>query len=215
MVTVFVVEDHQLMRDAICTFLSGHEDLQLVGAEADGLTALHKIEEAKPDVVLMDIGLPTMNGIEVTSRLKETLPSVKVVMFTSHDDVEEVRAALASGASGYCLKELSADEILLAIRSVAQGAAWLAPKVAVTVLTMLSANPAAPLDEKRAKRISQLSSRELEVLKLLSTGKSNKEIASELQIGLSTVRTHVEHILQKLEVTCRTEAAVLAVQERI
>jgi len=215
MVTVFVVEDHQLMRDAICTFLSGHEDLHLVGAEADGLTALHKIETAKPDVVLMDIGLPTMNGIEVTRRLKEQMPSVKVVMFTSHDDVEEVKAALASGASGYCLKELSADEILLAVRSVAQGAAWLAPKVAVAVLTMLSSSPAVQADEKRAKRISQLSSRELEVLKLLSTGKSNKEIAAELQIGLSTVRTHVEHILQKLEVTCRTEAAVLAVQEQL
>ncbi|MBX9573105.1 MAG: response regulator transcription factor [Candidatus Obscuribacterales bacterium] len=214
-VKVFLVEDHELLRDGLRAALHKDGQFDVVGEAADGLTAIHKIIQTDPDVVVMDIGLPGVDGIEVTRQVREKRPGTKIIMLTSHDSDQEIFASLAAGANGYCLKDLGADRLKRAILSVSEGAAWLDPRIASKVLTVFakeSTQTAKPAAEQKADLVSPLSQRETEVLKLMVDGLSNKEIADRLVIGVSTVRTHVEHILEKLAVSGRTEAAVKAMR---
>ncbi|MBX9689641.1 MAG: response regulator transcription factor [Candidatus Obscuribacterales bacterium] len=215
-VKVFLVEDHELLRDGLRAALQRDGQFEVVGEAADGLTAVHKIVGADPDVVIMDIGLPGMDGIEATRQVREKRPGTKIIMLTSHDNDQEIFASLAAGANGYCLKDLGADRLKRAILSVSEGAAWLDPRIAGKVLTIFSKEEVKQSSTKEAGQdeelISPLSQRETEVLKLMVDGLSNKEIADRLVIGVSTVRTHVEHILEKLSVSGRTEAAVKAMR---
>jgi NarL family two-component system response regulator LiaR len=215
-VKVFLVEDHELLRDGLRAALQKDGQFEVVGEAADGLTAVHKISGADPDVVIMDIGLPGIDGIEATRQVREKRPGTRVIMLTSHDNDQEIFASLAAGANGYCLKDLGADRLKRAILSVSEGAAWLDPRIAGKVLTIFSkegVNHSGAADSaKEDELISPLSQRETEVLKLMVDGLSNKEIADRLVIGVSTVRTHVEHILEKLSVSGRTEAAVKAMR---
>lgn len=215
-VKVFIVEDHELLRDGLRAALHKDGQFEVVGEAADGLTAVHKIVGADPDVVIMDIGLPGIDGIEATRQVREKRPGTKIIMLTSHDNDQEIFASLAAGANGYCLKDLGADRLKRAILSVSEGAAWLDPRIAGKVLTIFAKDGVVPaITQERGKgddMISPLSQRETEVLKLMVDGLSNKEIADRLVIGVSTVRTHVEHILEKLAVSGRTEAAVKAMR---
>jgi DNA-binding NarL/FixJ family response regulator len=215
-VKVFLVEDHELLRDGLRAALQKDGQFEVVGEAADGLTAVHQINRIDPDVVIMDIGLPGIDGIEATRQVREKRPGTKVIMLTSHDNDQEIFASLAAGANGYCLKDLGADRLKRAILSVSEGAAWLDPRIASKVLTVFARDaarePATPESGKGDDLISPLSLRETEVLKLMVDGLSNKEIADRLVIGVSTVRTHVEHILEKLAVSGRTEAAVKAMR---
>jgi DNA-binding NarL/FixJ family response regulator len=215
-VKVFLVEDHELLRDGLRAALHKDGQFEVVGEAADGLTAVHKIISVDPDVVIMDIGLPGIDGIEATRQVREKRPGTKIIMLTSHDNDQEIFASLAAGANGYCLKDLGADRLKRAILSVSEGAAWLDPRIAGKVLTIFAKDgvgqPAAPEVKQGDDLISPLSQRETEVLKLMVDGLSNKEIADRLVIGVSTVRTHVEHILEKMAVSGRTEAAVKAMR---
>lgn len=214
-VKVFLVEDHELLRDGLRAALQKDGQFEVVGEAADGLTAVHKIVSADPDVVIMDIGLPGIDGIEATRQVREKRPGTRIIMLTSHDNDQEIFASLAAGANGYCLKDLGAERLKRAILSVSEGAAWLDPRIAGKVLTIFSKEAVAQPGQPSAKEdelISPLSQRETEVLKLMVDGLSNKEIADRLVIGVSTVRTHVEHILEKLAVSGRTEAAVKAMR---
>lgn len=215
-VKVFLVEDHELLRDGLRAALQKDGQFEVVGEAADGLTAVHKITAADPDVVIMDIGLPGIDGIEATRQVREKRPGTRVIMLTSHDNDQEIFASLAAGANGYCLKDLGADRLKRAILSVSEGAAWLDLRIAGKVLTIFSkqavSQSGAAEIAKEDELISPLSHRETEVLKLMVDGLSNKEIADRLVIGVSTVRTHVEHILEKLSVSGRTEAAVKAMR---
>ncbi len=213
-VKVFLVEDHELLRDGLRAALHRDGLFEVVGEAADGLTAVHKIVATDPDVVVMDIGLPGIDGIEATRQVREQRPGVKIIMLTSHDNDQEIFAALGAGANGYCLKDLGPDRLKRAILSVSEGAAWLDPRIAGKVLSIFGKEGVAPpsAESKKDDMISPLSSRETEVLKLMVDGMSNKEIADKLVIGVSTVRTHVEHILEKLAVSGRTEAAVKAMR---
>lgn len=214
-VKVFLVEDHELLRDGLRAALHRDGLFEVVGEAADGLTAVHKVASCDPDVVIMDIGLPGIDGIEATRQLREKRPGTRVIMLTSHDNDQEIFAALAAGANGYCLKDLGADRLKRAILSVSEGAAWLDPRIADKVLTIFAkeSTQAPPVEsEKDDGLVTPLSQRETEVLKLMVDGLSNKEIADRLVIGVSTVRTHVEHILEKLAVSGRTEAAVKAMR---
>ncbi len=218
-VKVFLVEDHELLRDGLRAALHKDGQFEVVGEAADGLTAVNKIANADPDVVIMDIGLPGIDGIEATRQVREKRPNTKIIMLTSHDNDQEIFASLAAGANGYCLKDLSPDRLKRAILSVSEGAAWLDPRIASKVLTIFAKDGAAGgvaqvavEPNKTDEMISPLSQRETEVLKLMVDGLSNKEIADRLVIGVSTVRTHVEHILEKLAVSGRTEAAVKAMR---
>ncbi|MCC7531529.1 MAG: response regulator transcription factor, partial [Candidatus Melainabacteria bacterium] len=180
--------------------------------------AVDSILSLKPDVVLMDIGLPTMDGIEATKKVKELAPDCKVIMLTSHDSDRDVFAALAAGADGYCLKEVSGTQLAMAIRCVADGAAWLDPGVASRVLKACAVGGNVPqsavsMTKQPTAAQQSLSQRELDVLKLVVDGLSNQEIADKLVVSVETVKTHMRHIMEKMAVSDRTQAAVKAMRE--
>lgn len=208
---VLIVEDNELMRHGLKAVLDRAEEFEVLGEAEDGASAVDMAGELKPEVIVMDIGLPIMNGIEATRLIKQALPSVNIVMLTSHDNDTEIFAALSAGAAGYCLKDCASERIKIAVSSVAEGAAWIDPRIAHKVLRAFEGPP--KVEAGQAAPSDLLSQREREVLRLMVDGASNKEISEKLIISISTVRTHVEHILEKLAVTGRTAAAVKAMKE--
>ncbi|HMW91522.1 MAG TPA: response regulator transcription factor [Candidatus Obscuribacter sp.] len=226
-VNVLIVEDNELMRQGLRSVLERTEEFCVVGEAEDGEEAVRLAQTLKPDVIVMDIGLPYKNGIEATRDIKQNLPSVNIVMLTSHDNDDEIFAALSAGAQGYCLKDCASERIKIALSSVSQGAAWIDPRIAQKVLSAFEggrkdkseseAEKSSPAASNAGSTASggqdTLSAREKDVLRLMVDGASNKEISEKLIISISTVRTHVEHILEKLAVTGRTQAAVKAMKE--
>ena len=199
-VRVVIVEDYKLTRVGLRSTINEFENITVVGEAEDAAKGLEIIKKESPDVVLMDLGLPGMNGIEATQKVREFSPETKVVILTSHDREEEVMAALGSGANAYCLKDIDPNTLAAVIKDVAKGACWLDPAVAKVALNLfpkpentgLSAN--AEVSDARA----QLTEREFEVLRLLVKGKSNTEIAKEIIVSVHTAKAHVCSILQKL-----------------
>lgn len=226
-VNVLIVEDNELMRQGLRSVLERTEEFCVVGEAEDGEEAVRLAQTLKPDVIVMDIGLPYKNGIEATRDIKQNSPSVNIVMLTSHDNDDEIFAALSAGAQGYCLKDCASERIKIALSSVSQGAAWIDPRIAQKVLSAFEggrkdkseseAEKSSPAASNAGSTASggqdTLSAREKDVLRLMVDGASNKEISEKLIISISTVRTHVEHILEKLAVTGRTQAAVKAMKE--
>lgn len=203
MTRVFIVEDHAFTRDGLRVAVGREPDLQVVGEARSAEEGMERLEHTPTDVVLMDIGLPGMDGIEATRQVKERF-GVRVVVLTVHQLEAEVLAAITAGADAYCLKSTDPASLLLAIRAAAMGSTYLDPQIAHIVLGHLNMP-----NENQA----QLSPRELEVLRLIADGLSNKEIAQRLGVSLSTVKTHVEELLQKLSVSDRTQAAVKALRQ--
>lgn len=190
------------------------QDMTIVGEAENGQFAVAQAKSLKPSVVVMDVGLPGMDGIEATKRIKELVPESSVLILTSHDHNDDVFAALAAGADGYCLKDASAESLASAIRAVGQHASWLDPAIAKQVLKASAtrhAKPAASTTQQRDK--FSLSVRETEVLELLVEGLSNQRMAERLVISSETVKTHMRHIMEKLAVSDRTQAAVKALKE--
>ncbi len=217
-INIFIAEDHEITRVGLRLTLEHVPGFSVVGEAADGKMTVKKVAELKPQVVLMDIGLPLMDGIDATTKIKQEVPGTRVIMLTSHDNDRDIFAALGAGADGYCLKEVSGTQLVMAIRAVADGVAWLAPGVASRVLracATASASPApgAEASTKSSSLASPLSQRELEVLKLVVEGLSNQEIADKLILSVETVKTHMRHIMEKLAVSDRTQAAVKAMRE--
>lgn len=213
-IRLFLVEDQEIFRHGLRSALAADGRFQIVGEARDGESALEQVFECNPDVVLMDIGLPGITGIEATRQIHAKNEHTRVLMLTSHEEQDQVFAALTAGANGYCLKDTSGERLKTAILAVADGAAWLDPRIARLFLTTMTRPvPADNEEASRVEPISPLSQRESEVLKLMGEGLSNREIADQLSIGVSTVRTHVEHILDKLAVSGRTEAAVKAMRK--
>jgi DNA-binding NarL/FixJ family response regulator len=217
---VLIVEDHQMTLVGLKMLLEKNNSVEVVGEAANGLEAVHLANNAQPEVILMDIGLPEMDGIEATQKIKQTHPGVRVIMLTSKDNEQDVFASLSAGADAYCMKGISIEALTSAIEAVKEGTAWLDPGVARMVLgrfqgTALSAaqsstacGPDEPIWED-----CPLTARELEVLKLIVDGLSNPEIAERLTITKATAKAHVHSILQKLCVDDRTQAAVLAMRQ--
>ncbi len=201
--SVFLVEDHAFTRDGLRVALQRDPNLQIVGEARSGEEALEQYPHTQADVVVMDIGLPGIDGIQATKRLKTLYPNLKVVMLTVHQLDQEVLAALASGANAYCLKSTDPSSLRLAVQAVAMGGAYLDPQIAHVVLNRIT-----PINQDSAV----LSPRELDVLRLIADGLGNKDIALRLEISLSTVKTHVEEILLRLSVSDRTQAAVKALR---
>ena len=201
--SVFLVEDHAFTRDGLRVALQRDPELRVIGEARSGEEALELYPTFPAEVVVMDIGLPGMDGIEATRRLKAVHPAVKVVMLTVHQLEQEVLAAMSSGANAYCLKTTDPNSLMIAVRAVALGGAYLDPQIAHLVLNRITPTNDAP---------SPLSPRELEVLKLIAEGLGNKDIAERLEISLSTVKTHVQDILERLSVSDRTQAAVKALR---
>ncbi len=209
-IRIFLVEDQELFRHGLKSALQCDIRFEIAGEASDGEAAVAQIRIQKPDIVLMDIGLPGIDGIEATRRVHADNPHIRVMMLTSHEHEDEIFAALTAGANGYCIKDTPGERLKQAIVAVADGAAWLDPRIAKIFLGAVGNRNGSPTE---ADPDSPLSHRETEVLKLMGDGLSNKEIADQLVISVSTVRTHVEHILEKLAVSGRTEAAVKAMRK--
>lgn len=216
-VKVVIVEDYKLTRVGLKSTLNEYSHINVVGEAEDAVEGIKVIQQLKPDVVLMDLGLPGMNGLEATIKIKEVSPSTKIIILTSHERNEEVIAALGSGANAYCLKDITPETLSSVIKNVAEGACWVDPAVSNAALnffprpenvSFISTNE---VQDARA----QLTERELEVLKHLVKGKSNTEIAKELIVSVHTAKAHVCSILQKLCVDDRVQAAVKAIKENI
>jgi NarL family two-component system response regulator LiaR len=206
-ISVLIVDDHPVVRQGLRAFLDSEEDIEVVGEAGDGAEAVRKAGELRPDVVLMDLVLPGMDGVASTLEIRKTSPSSRVLVLTSFGDNEKVFPAIKAGAMGYLLKDSSAEDLGRAIRSVAHGEFLLHPDIAKAVIDEFSVIGPEPAS------LRDLTPREIEVLTLIARGCSNKEIASHLCISIKTVKTHVSNILSKLRVTDRTEAAVYAVRQ--
>ena len=212
---IVIVEDFKLTRVGLRCALNANEDIEVVAEAENANDGLKLIERYKPDVVLMDLGLPGMNGIEATIKVKEFAPETKIIALTSHDRSEEVIAALSSGASAYCLKDIDPTKLADVVRDVAIGVCWIDPMVSQLALNSfpkvenIGFLPCKAQSEGRVP----LTEREFEVLKHLVEGKSNTEIAKELIVSVHTAKAHVCSILQKMCVNDRVQAAVKAVKE--
>ena len=214
-ISVVIIEDFKLTRVGLRCALNSNEDIEVIGESENASDGLSIIEKQTPDVVLMYLRLPDMNGIEATIKVKELNPDVKVIALTSHDREEEVVAALSSGATAYCLKDIDPHKLADVVRDVATGVCWLDPEIAQMALNAfpkvdnVGLLPSRANDENRVP----LTEREFEVLKHLVSGKSNTEIAKELIVSVHTAKAHVCSILQKMCVNDRVQAAVKAVKE--
>jgi PAS domain S-box-containing protein len=205
---VLIVDDQEIARLGLKVSMSEFPDVMIVGEAEDGFSALRLLPDLSPDVILMDIGLPGIDGIETTRRIKAENKAVRVLMLTSRDHENEVTAAFSAGADGYCLKETAAEQIAAAIRAVHEGVVWMDPLIAKRAL-MVCEKP----DNKTKNAKTALTKREFEILDLVVQGLSNKQIAEKLSITLDTVKNHMRYVLAKLAVSDRTQAAVKALKE--
>jgi DNA-binding NarL/FixJ family response regulator len=208
-VGVFIVDDHAVVRGGLAAYLEFIDDFILVGEAADGEQALRRLAElaandSLPGVVLMDLVMPNMNGIEATAHIVERFPTCRVVVLTSFGEVERINAALRNGAVGYLLKDAEAADVAAAIRAAVLGRVHLDSEIARRLTQDLRTGPAGP---------ALLTPREREILALLGEGRSNREIANILVISERTARTHVSNVLSKLDLTSRTQAALMAIRE--
>ncbi|MFK9119531.1 response regulator [Peribacillus frigoritolerans] len=217
--SIIIIDDHQLFREGVKRILDFESSFDVVADGDDGSEAMDLVETHKPDVVIMDINMPNMNGVEATKMLVNRYPETKVIILSIHDDENYVQHALKTGAQGYLLKEMDADALIDAVRVVAEGGSYLHPKVThnlVKEYRRLSAEEGAGRYSVHAVEIRRplhlLTPRECEVLQLLADGKSNRAVGETLYISEKTVKNHVSNILQKMNVNDRTQAVVLAIK---
>lgn len=215
-IRLLMVEDHKLLRIGLRSIFEEYSNLLVVGEAEDGASAIKLAKELVPDVILMDIGLPIMNGIEATKKIKEFNPDIKIIVLTSHNTEDEVIQVIAAGANAFAMKDIKTEYLIMVIQSVNEGAFWLDPAIAKVILDK---KPAIISSQKPMSRASfkaehaNLTEREYEVLKLVVDGQSNNDIARTLNISEHTAKAHVCSIIQKLVVDDRTQAAVKALKE--
>ena len=197
-ITVLLAEDHMIVREGFRKMLELEDDIEIVGEAPDGRRAVALAKKFHPDVVLMDIAMPLLNGLEATRQVLKALPATKVLMLSAHSDDAYVKTAIESGASGFLLKQTSAHDVCRAIREVQKGNKFFSPSISQRQdrIHPLSSDGEGGLK----KKATPLTSREMEVLQLIAEGKANKETADELGIGIKTVEKHREHIMQKLDI---------------
>src|SRR5438067_10638495 len=221
-IRVFVVEDQTKILKNQLKLLEGSSELEIVGTALSGETALEEVARLVPDVLLLDLGLPRMSGIDVTRHVKATTPSVEILIFTIFDEEDKVLEAVKAGASGYLLKGATADKIIEAIKEVKAGGTVIQPNLARRLLKHFrvdvgdgsTAAEKAPMPELLAEpQLKPLSDREKEILQLIAKGVSNSEAAKLLNVSKATIRTHLEHIYRKLEVTNRVEAVTEGIRK--
>ena len=226
---ILITDDHALVREGLRTMLSGEEGLRVVGEAHDGQQALSMCRELHPDLVLMDVRMPKMDGLEATRRIKAEMPKTSVVMVTMHESPDYLLEAVRAGAAGYVLKDASGERLLGAVRRTLEGESPLDQELAMRLLTRLAKDKApaeAPAKageptagasggrapDREAGQLEGLTPREVEVLRLLSRGQTNPQIAQNLMISRGTAKIHVQHIISKLGVSDRTQAAVRAIE---
>ncbi len=213
---ILIVEDYIHTRKTTAYGLKIKLQDVVISEAENGQSALNYIKSGhKPDVILMDISMPVMNGIDATLHIKNILPDAKVIMLTSFSEKKLVLSAFKSGANAYCLKNIKLDELVIVIRSVLNGAMWIDPAIAQFILEIMQSNTLDTQLQETCSYDFDLTSREKDILKLVAAGKSNKEIADELILSIHTVKNHLKNILQKLCVEDRTQAAILAIKEKL
>lgn len=205
-IRVMIVDDHDVLRNGLAVFLSTCKDMELVGEASTGKEAVQQCEVLQPDVILMDLVMPEMDGVTATRLICQRYPGVRIVALTSFDDGELVQSALQAGALSYLLKNVTANELVAAIRSAYSGKVTLSPEITQILISTVNRSP---------RMDYELTGREQEVLTLMAKGLSNHEIAQRLSITHFTVKKHVSNILAKLDVSSRTEAVAFAIQHRL
>lgn len=211
MIRLLIVDDQELIRDGLVTLLNRHADIQVIGTASHGQEAVDMARQHHPDVILMDVRMPIMNGIEATHLIHKEQPTCRIIMLTTFDDEEFIIGALQVGASGYILKNIPSNDLAEAIRMAYRGITQLDPTATSKLLKqMIQSPPPTPLHIQQ--QIQQLSDRELEVMRLIAQGASNREIAEQLVITEGTVKTHVSNILSQLNLRDRTQIAIFIYQ---
>ena len=205
-IRVMLVDDHNVVRSGLATFLRAYDDLELVGEAKNGLEAVNLCHEKKPDVILMDLMMPEMDGIAATQAILQEYPEIKIIAMTSFEEEQLVQGVLAAGAISYLIKNVTSDELAKAIRDAASGRSTLSPEAA-RVLVQATRPTKQPLFD--------LTEREMDVLKLVVQGQSNQQIAEALVISLATVKAHISSILSKLQVSSRAEASAYALKHKL
>jgi two-component system response regulator NreC len=204
-IRIVIVDDHAVVRSGLKLLLEGQEDMEVVGEAGDARTAVFEARAHKPDVILMDVVMPTGSGIEATPEVLKEAPDAKVLILSMQDDPAYVREAFAVGASGYVLKEAADSELVAAVREVASGNRYVHPALGAKLV-------AAEADDRARAEEDPLSEREHEILRLLALGHTNQEIAGELYLSVRTVETHRAHIMQKLRISTRAELVRFALE---
>ncbi len=205
---IVIVDDHELARAGLRALLTGQKGLELVGEAKNGSEAVEQCRRLQPDIALVDVRMPELDGLATCRIIKQQCPATSVILITIHENPEYLLDALRSGATGYVLKDITQRELICAIQSVLRGEAILNKELMIRLLKRMASEPS----HSSQPTPERLSPREIEVLQLLAQGQTNREIANHLIISVSTVKIHVEHILAKLDVSDRTQAAVRAVE---
>lgn len=218
MVRVLIVEDQDMARLALSVALGQNENIEIVDMASDGLEAVEKAISKRPDLVIMDIGLPTIDGIEATRKIKDSNPDIKVLMYTSREDENDIFDSFQAGADGYITKGSTREQTLAAVLAVSEGAGWLDPAIAKVVLSNIRRGSVqesmrGEINYKLGKNLYGLTEREMDVLALIVDGMTNPQISDKLCITISTTKTHVHSILQKLYVKTRAKATAIAMNE--
>ncbi len=217
-IRVTIVEDHDMTRMGLSFALSNSGIIDVIGTSSDGLDGVEQALQLKPDLVIMDIGVPTIDGIEATRKIKNSIPEIKVLMNTSRDGDDDILDSFAAGADGYITKGATSQQTISAIQAVSEGVGWLDPAIARVVLSNIRKNAGTEekrgeINYKKGKNLYGLTEREMEVLALLVEGLNNPQIAKKLVITIATTKTHVHNILQKLYVKTRSKAVATAMKD--
>lgn len=212
-IRVFIVDDHSMVREGLKQLIELEENIEVIGQAGNGAEAVERVMEMKPDVILMDINMPILNGIETVKVLKQKGCASKIIMLTIHNEVEYLFETVEIGVAGYVLKDSEADVLISAIKTVYEGESYIQPNMAAQLVKKMN-QVKVELDDYTHFR-NQLTKREIEVLKLITEGLLNKEIAQRLYISEKTVKNHVSNIFKKINVNDRTQAAVFAIKKNI
>jgi len=207
-IKIMIAEDSRLTVVGLRTMLEEQKDFNILGIAENGQIAVEMATKLNPDIVLMDIGMPIIDGIQATKLIKQSKTDIKIIMLTSHEDENEVFEAFAGGANSYCMKDIEPEEFVNVIRSTYNGAVWLDPRIAGFVLKNINNQP-------QKQKNNELTEREIEILKLISKGLSNNKISEELFISMNTVKTHLKNIFAKLGVEDRTHAVMKALKSNL
>ena len=208
-IRVLIADDHQVVRQGLRTFLELHDDIQVVGEAGDGLVAVEMAQQLHPDVILMDLVMPRLDGISATRQVKSSAVDIKVIALTSFTEDDKIFPAIQAGASSYLLKDISPDNLVEAIRAAYHGEARLHPEIARRLMQQVSQQTSLP----RESQVDDITEREREVVRLVAQGRSNHDIAQELVISEKTVKTHISNILSKLNLQDRTQLAIYAIKK--